>query len=311
MALFASGGKLLTAGAGKLASSSGCCCKPEEDPERIVKCCFNGVCAEITAAECAFLGGQSVSDCASCVPPTAPRTNSTNCRTCCDSVNVAELDALFSMYVSDPLCVGIFGQGCNATRSYGRLGESLVAQAQITLRREFSGSCRWTFSSCVPLGQYGNITRLQVAVSFGLRRLDGQSIIQNGCGNALNPACECVFSLGDCLVQIQTCGFSDNANPESCTAPARGGSCQQTIGGGGVGYQATMPGICRGSASASRQDLVSWQSFGGCWSTISALLVTGSPKRRDVGFQECGLISASPTGETTHTIKTRAVITIL
>lgn len=314
MALFASGGKLLTAGQGRLASSSGCCCQPEDDPDRIVKCCFNGACAEITADECAFLRGAEVADCEDCITP-PPDTNSTNCNTCCNSNEVEELDAIFSMYVSDPLCVGLFGQGCNTTRSYGRLGESLIAQAQITLQRTIAGGCEYTFDACVPLGAYGNITNLRVTVTFSLKRKDGRSIFFPGffgCGST-QKECECVFSLNKCFVQLHTCGFPNNQDLAACTTPGSGGVCSQTIFPNSENdYQSAATGTCSGSAIASREEILTWQDLNfGCFTNIVGLLVTGSPKRRDVGNVVCGTIDNIPTGELTHTIRSRVAITIL
>jgi len=291
MTLFFSDGKLLSAGPGSLASSSACCCKTEDDPDRLVLCCIDGACAEISAAECQFMQGQQVASCAECTPPVNPSPGFfDDCRFCC---NKTELDAIFSLYVSDPLCGGTIGQGCASTRFFGRTGERLAAQGQVTLVR--ANLCSYFFGGCFPLNQFGNATELAIEAGFSV----------------FSSPRRCEFRLLSASINVATCGFP-NSNLLPCNSSSNGGLCTDQFFfdfGTDVGV---FSGTCRGASSIQKTSVLRWADFiFGCFDTITPLKVTGSPKRRDIGNEVCETVSFEGLNEETHTIVSRATLRIL
>jgi hypothetical protein len=313
MALFSSGAKLLLTDSGSLASSSGCCCKTEDDPQRIVNCClpastdegtFDGLCAQITAAECAFLGGRQVSDCNQCIPPPPTTSSSTNCLVCCDA---QEIDALVSIFVSDPECAGIIGSGCNAVRRFGRLGESFVGQVQVTLQR--TSNCVYSFLGCFPLDSQGNFTRVEIELFFSRINAAGQPGNVFGCAGG----CRCVLQVSTLYVSVATCGY-DNSLQVFCTQPNGGGSCQHLFSGPYLkpNYGQVFSDVCRASAAFTEQTSIRWSDLVfGCFTTIVPLLVTGSPKRRDIGNVQCQSTDFVLLDEETHTIQARMTVSLV
>ena len=281
MALFSSGGKLLTADAGKLASSSGCCCTEPPDPDRIVKCCFGGVCADLTAAECAFIGGESVASCAECVAP-PPLEVTSSCVGCC---NANEIDALVTVSSDDAGCSGIIGTGCAASRFFGRVGFGISAKAQITLIKLVD--CNYAFQGCFPLGSIGNITSLSLRVAFGVAGPRGPRVPPFQTCSASNR-CVCEVGLISCGIGFQTCGLPQNQRTDLCTTPSYGGSCGAGAPIGAQSGSQRMSGVCVGSLSHTSIDTILWAGFrSGCFTTLSGLKVTGVPIQRNVGVQEC------------------------
>jgi hypothetical protein len=292
MTLFSSDGKLLSAGPGSLASSSACCCKTEDDPDRLVLCCIDGACAEISAAECQFMQGQQVASCAECTPPVNPPPSVfDDCRFCC---NKTELDAIFSLYSSDPFCGGIIGQGCNSTRYFGRLGERLVAQGQVTLVR--SSLCSYGFGGCFPLNQFGNVTELFIDASFFIPNISPR---------------RCMFQLSSASIRVATCGFP-NSILLQCNSSTGGGSCNEQFFfdfGTDIGV---FSGTCRGVSNIKNTSVIRWaDSIFGCFLTLTPLKGTGEPKLRDIGNEVCQTVSFENLNEETHTIVSRATLRIL
>jgi hypothetical protein len=301
--IYTQGGKLLVVDSA-LASSEDCCCAPD-DPDRIVKCCFGlnaedeepfGICQDTTAAECAFLGGRVVQDCATCQPGD-PLTIETTCLDCCTA---NEIDVLVTAFISDPVCRGIFGSGCNATRRYGRRGESIAAQAQVTLSKF---GCNYSFSACAPLGTFGNFTRLSLQAGFRTSP-DNVTCSQN------NP-CTCQFRIISAGFAYQTCGFSDNSDPSTCTQPASGGTCLHSLPTAvGQSVAPDIPNLCTGAFNRTDEQTIQWNSFSGCWDTFAPLTPGGG--RRDIGNETCPLTIPQPiTGETEHTVFGRLSVRIV
>lgn len=306
MALFKSGGKLLSTNGGSLASSSGCCCDDSSDPgdpgdpNRIVFCCIDGACAEISALECEFLGGQSVASCDECEPPPPQEPGfSSDCRLCCDA---QEIDAVVTFHVHDPFCGGIIGQGCNSTRFFGRLGETLEFRANITMQRTLGFGCNFAFGGCFPLNQFGNVTQIDIQAGFFRQGVPPNFFLN-----------ECAFRVFSASARVNICGFP-NSIPHLCTDPPGGGSCAHDIFfDPNVDADANVfIDECKGVGTIKNTSVIRWaDSIFGCFSTITPLLAMGTPKRRDIGFQECEEVSFVGLDEETHTFISRATIRVL
>lgn len=275
---------------GSIGVEQSCCCTP--DNERIVKCCYQGVCAEVTAAECTFLGGEEVSDCNECTEEEGLDAN--DCSECCTE---QEIDAVVTAFVNDPFCLGISGVACFATRTYGRLGEPLRIQASVTLEKNvglFGSDCDYGFSGCGSFTDFGDVTYLQVWVRF--------ITDDNG---------KCALRLSQFIASVQTCFALDNANLSACTQPASGGACSETIGDGSA-VGSSVPSVCIGAVHGTNALTYTWASFGlGCWTTISGQRVTGTPLTRDSGNVTCSTISSLPTGEASHTVESRVSVRLV
>ncbi len=270
---------------GAVGTEQACCC---DDSSRIVKCCYAGVCAEVTAAECEFLGGFEVQDCDEC--DSDPGLAVDDCSECC---NQDTISATVTAYFNDIGCQAIFGTGCNAIRYFGRLDDSVSASAQVELQRQFAGSCNYRFSGCAPLGEFGDFTFLSVRVFF------------------LTDSGRCKLRLEDVDFRFQTCYAADAADFSACTQPATGGSCAQTIARDTGAIDGTVASLCSGAIFQPRQQTTTWADFlGGCAFTLVPWKPTGSPLIRDSGNVDCTTVDASQLSESTFNFISRVAIRV-
>lgn len=248
---------------GAIGTEQSCCCE-QEDPGRIVKCCYGGFCAETTAAECAFLGGFQVSDCSQC-PPVPPGPNGANCTTCCTKPS---LDAIITAQTNDIACGAALGSGAGATLFTGRFGAGFKAAATVTLQRNPNNQCNYRFGGCFPLGTFGNFTRFDVSVTFFRRGGNGS----------------CALFFDSITMEFQACFAPDNPRPleQRCTQPAEGGTCRESFGFNPFNVQSgNVDSQC--AVAASTGLIVRTELWPGQSGRSRTLLAAGTPRQRDVG----------------------------
>ena len=293
MALRSYNGNLLFSSPGVAAGSESCCCQAEPDPDRVVKCCYGGICSEVTAAECAFLGGYEVNDCADC-PETPAGPGGASCTTCCTKPT---LDAIVTANTNDSSCGAALGSGAGATLFTGRFGEGFKATARVTLQRSPSNGCIYSFGGCFPLGTFGNFTSFGVQVTFF--RKGG------------NGSCALIFN--SVSMQFQACFAPDNPRPFDplCTQPANGGTCQWFFGYDPLNVQSgNADDECAVAAfTGLRLTEIFWPGNTGNQRTF---LAGGIPRQRDVGANVfCSAINSTDLNEPSFVFAGSASIRIL
>jgi hypothetical protein len=169
-------------------------------------------------------------------------------------------------------------------------------RAQLTLEKGvgFNGSpCDYGFQGCAPLGDFGNITYIQLWTFFS-RGSDGR----------------CRFNIFSFNAIVQTCFGADNANLDACTQPASGGSCQHSMGNTDAIGQ-SCPSECDGSMAFEKSQTVVWADFNNISVQFRGHRPTGEPLRRDIGNVTCDSIDSTSLNEAEHTIISRLSVRVV